>query len=90
MPAAGGRVVAGQARDGGNASSGAIAVTTKTSPKPHRPASHVPAGSASNDGALRSNAAGAPPRLVLGFGNTSVRAIRRGIATIAPVLNPDV
>jgi GntR family transcriptional regulator/MocR family aminotransferase len=37
-------------------------------------------------GSYRSNPAGAPPRLVFGFGNTGVRAIEEGIRTVAPLL----
>lgn len=37
-------------------------------------------------GGFRSLPAGYPPQLVLGFGNTSVRAIGEGIAAVAPLL----
>ncbi|GAA3801270.1 PLP-dependent aminotransferase family protein [Nocardioides panacisoli] len=37
-------------------------------------------------GRYRSTLAGTPPRLVFGFGNTGVRAVEEGIATVAPLL----
>ena len=37
-------------------------------------------------GAQRANPAGAPPQLVLGFGNVSERAVEPGIAAVADLL----
>ena len=37
---------------------------------------------------FRADGAGAPPQLVLGFGNLGDRAVAEGIATVADLLTP--